>query len=97
MTPPCCQPPGPRDARTLGLVATDLARVLFATLTLCLLPKCPVCLAAYVAFFTGLSLTTTTAGHLHEALVWGCGYVVTMVLLRSAMKLRRGKRTIRTA
>jgi len=36
---------------------------------LALMPKCPVCLAAYVAVGTGLALTATVAAFLRTALI----------------------------
>jgi hypothetical protein len=36
------------------------------------MPKCPACLAAYVAVWTGLGLSLTTATWLRGALLFAC-------------------------
>jgi len=39
---------------------------------LALMPKCPVCVAAYVALWTGLGLSLTTATYLRWAMIIVC-------------------------
>jgi hypothetical protein len=62
----CCRgpaPPGPgkRGLRALPWFVPGVA--------MALLPKCPACLAAWLALATGAGVTATTASHLRVALV----------------------------
>ncbi len=60
---------------------------------LAFLPKCPACLAAYVALGTGLALSAPVAAGLRTGLIVGClaslGWLAAVRLRRSASAGRR--------
>ncbi len=60
---------------------------LLAGTLLFLMPKCPLCLAAYVTMATGVSLSATTAGHLRA------GLIAASVCVLLALSLGRKQRT----
>ena len=62
-----------------------------ASLTLILLPKCPMCLAAYVAFATGLGLSFTAASSLRTLLIGGCVFVIVVLAMRRLRPLLHRK------
>ena len=69
-----------RDAAAWGL----------PSLVLALVPKCPMCVAAYLAIGGGLSVPFTTAAYLRTALVWLCWSVLLLLTARLVMRRMRG-------
>ena len=49
---------------------------------LALLPKCPLCLAAYLALFTGVGMSFTTASYLRTGLIVACIGMLLFLLVR---------------
>ncbi|MES2599149.1 MAG: hypothetical protein V4662_27730 [Verrucomicrobiota bacterium] len=53
------------------------------------MPKCPVCVAAYVMLFTGASISTTTAGVMRTSLIVGCFSTLVILALMGLNRMRR--------
>lgn len=58
---------------------------------LALLPKCPACVAAYVALATGVGVSFSTAAYIRTSLVILCVSVLVLVALRRALRWSSGK------
>jgi hypothetical protein len=65
--------------------SVKFARWSLPALVLALLPKCPACLAAYVALGTGISLSVAAASLLRTSLIGVC---IAMLVLLLANALR---------
>jgi hypothetical protein len=61
-----------------------LAGFILSGATLVLMPKCPVCVAAYVALFTGVSVSAALAAGLRTSLIC-CAAAVPVVLIASRL------------
>jgi len=64
---------------------------LLAGTLLLLMPKCPLCLAAYVTMATGVSLSATTAINLRSGLIVACVCVLLTLILSALGRRRRAK------
>jgi hypothetical protein len=70
----------------------SIAGWIIPSATLILMPKCPMCVAMYVALFTGASISVASASHIRTAI----GVLCSAVLFGLAVKgLRRaGRETV---
>ena len=60
------------------------------SVTLALIPKCPVCLAAYVALATGLGFSLPTAAWLRAVLMGLCVAALVFIAARRMRRFLRG-------
>ncbi len=67
----------------------EAARWLGPGALLLLMPKCPACLAAYVALWTGLGLSVTVAEHLRTGLITACVALLSYTAVRTLVAWRR--------
>lgn len=72
----------------------DLSAKFIPVAILAVLPKCPACLAAYVALGTGIGLSLTAATYLRLSLIVVC--LATLIFL-VAKAIRPGVRRIRVS
>jgi hypothetical protein len=84
-TPPAVSAPKGGKKQAFARVSEGVAWLGSGGL-LVLVPKCPMCLAAYVAAGTGLGLSYTTAEYLRTGLIWVC---VATLLFMAARRVRR--------
>src|SRR5262245_52099831 len=89
MSTQCCTAAGTGEARDAPKLPTwrrrtsEAAGWIFPSVILALLPKCPACLAAYVALWTGLGLSLSTAAYLRwSLLILSTGILLYLILKR---------------
>ena len=65
----------------------EVAGWIIPSATLVLLPKCPLCVAAYVALFSGVSISFASASHLRTSLLILCITVLLCLALKPLCRL----------
>jgi len=82
----CCHAARDRKTPTWARRIREMFAWVLPRALLVLVPKCPACLAAYVALWTGLGLSLSTATYLRWALLFLC---VASVLFLIVKRLNR--------
>jgi len=68
----CCDAASDRKSATWVRRVREIFAWVVPSTVLVLVPKCPACLAAYVALWTGLGLSLSTATYLRWGLLFLC-------------------------
>jgi hypothetical protein len=72
--------------RTLARRCAEIARWVIPSAVLAVTPKCPACLAAYLAVGTGIGLSIATVAYLRMLLVVVCVAVLLYLAARRAVR-----------
>lgn len=88
------QPPAEEPQRRPSLIKriSSGIRWLLPGIVFFLIPKCPMCLAAYVALGTGIGLSMTTARYLRIALIVLCVASMAYMIFRRLLPYIRRRR-----
>jgi hypothetical protein len=78
----CCHAAGDRKTPTRVRRIRELFAWVLPSALLVLVPKCPACLAAYVALWTGVGLSLSTATYLRWALIVLCVASVLFLIVK---------------
>ena len=65
----------------------DLVGWIVPSAILALIPKCPICLAAYIALWTGLGLSVTAAASVRVLLIIVCLIALVVLAARQTRRL----------
>ena len=87
----CCDSGGRKAPRWVRRVRAAFAWVVPSTI-LVLVPKCPACLAAYLALWTGIGLSLSTATYLRWALLLACAAALLFLVAKRIDRLWRRPR-----
>ena len=93
MNAQCCRAEvglGSRGSRTPWRRTKKAAGWGMPALVLALVPKCPMCVAAYLALATGLEISMVAAAWLRLAVVGGCIAALGLLVVRAARGLATG-------
>jgi hypothetical protein len=73
--------PSPTRSRRFVQRGSAAVQWLLPIVTLALVPKCPMCFAAYAAMFTGVGMTVTTATYLRQIMIALCVVSLTYMIV----------------
>ena len=84
----CCRNRTVPQAASWGRRCLEVAAWAVPSTILALLPKCPACLAAYVALGTGLGLSLATASYLRTGLLVLCAASLLFLIVKRLDRIR---------
>lgn len=84
----CCRNQTPLRNKTLLSKAGVATQWILPSVALAFVPKCPGCVAAYVALWTGLGISLTTATYLRWVLIAICLTALAVLALSRLRHLR---------
>lgn len=100
MNPSCCHQRNPRtgdearEQKSWVLRVKEVAGWVLPSAVLALMPKCPICLAAYVALFTGFTMSGASAHILMRTLTLLCIGTLALCVVRLVVNFRNNKQNI---
>jgi hypothetical protein len=83
----CCCRQDEQKPMSLLRRSGEVAAWAIPAAVLALMPKCPICLAAYLAVWTGVGLTLSTASYLRTVLVAACVVFLLLFIARHLVRV----------
>ncbi len=84
----CCDADGRRKTATGARKAREVFAWVVPSFILALMPKCPACVAAYAALWTGVGLSLSTATYLRWALLLVCVASLLFLIVQRLSRVR---------
>lgn len=89
----CCNSAEGENSRSWTPRVREIVAWLVPSALLLFVPKCPVCLAAYVAIWSGFGMSLATATYLRFTMLLLCLASLLFLTVKCAMRLRRRPNT----
>jgi hypothetical protein len=70
---------------------SEIGGWVISSVILILLPKCPLCIAGYIALFSGIGISVATASHIRTSTIILCSAVILCLSLKMACRLMKNK------
>jgi hypothetical protein len=83
----CCSAGSARNTPARARRARGIVAWALPSAVLVLVPKCPACLAAHVALWTGLGLSLPAAAYLREVLLFVCAASLLFLIVERLVRM----------